>query len=179
MFRFWSFFLCFSALCILLLGNAAVASAKRYSVDVTCEQLSHLPPAIVEQVPHWLPGWWGAHVNDPYVNAMRTHLLVNAMSTQCQRNLNTRILDTMRSVTSLPAVPDNALTLTCQQFAGSDDAWQTIVFHWLQGYTAYTNGSALIDDKYMPTLDRLYDHCTANPRMTVKDALRRVGGAQK
>lgn len=169
--------LCF-CLCALL-GSPLSASAKSYNVDITCNQLSDIPESASGTIFYWLPGWWGGLKNDPHVNEVRVHLLVDKVVSMCWKDQNTRILTAARTVNSLPPVPDNALQYKCKDFLDSDPKWQFILVYWLQGYAAYKSGTTLLDDNYKQINSRYTEACLKNENLRMGDLLHLSGSPQR
>lgn len=169
--------LSFFCLC-LLLCSPLPARAKSYNVDITCDQLGEMPEGVNGVIFYWLPGWWSALKNDPHVNEIRVHQLVQEVVTMCRRNINTRILTVAKSVASLPPVPDNALQYKCSDFLDSDAKWQFILSYWLQGYAAYKSGNTLMDDDYKQVNSRYTEACLKNENLRMGDLLHLTGRSE-
>lgn len=167
--------------CFLLLIALTVlcvvprAEAKRFSVNVTCAQA--FDPQNGETAGFlffWVPGWWAAMHNDPYINDWRRSLLTEAIVEACQNNKKARILQVVSGVKTLPKVPDNALEMGCADFLTSSPPWQASTVFWMQGYYAYKDGHADMETDYEAVFGKIEAQCRKNPRGTVAQAARKV-----
>lgn len=155
--------------CLAALYCPPATLAKSYNVDIRCDQLSNVPSEVSGMLFYWLPGWWSALKNDPYVNEIRIHLLVEDISAQCRRNPKTRILQAARNFATMPPAPDHGLQAQCKDFANAPPPWQFIHLYWLQGYFAYKNGTTQLNTDYQSIFENYLQQCRKNSTLRMED----------
>lgn len=165
---------------LFLLSPAAPAGARTFSMDMSCAELSANLAKGEEWTlattffSFWASGWWSAMRNDPYINAWRVSVLSNAMADMCRKDPNTRVLDAVRGVQSMPPVPDDALRYKCRDFVNASPHWQQFLVYWLQGYYAYTNGNANLDTDYNGIIASYERICREGKAATMEEAALRL-----
>lgn len=158
---------------------AAPLHAKNSSADINCATLVKLTsaPATIEQSTYlfyWVPGWWAAMHNDPYINDWRRSLLSEAIIEACRKSTQSRILDAVRSVKKLPAVPDNALKMTCKNFMDAQPPWQIMTIFWYQGYLAFQRGHTNMNSDYISIYNPVFEMCLKDESVLLEKVISKV-----
>lgn len=160
--------------CLLVLALAAPAQSRRVNVDISCEAVGNLKSETATALALWLPGWWAAEHDDPYINAARVSIVVDTMANYCFTYPQKRLLDSLDKLHSMPPVLDHALNTQCKQFSDSSEQWQIMFVYWLEGYMANQADKTVLDDNMTGVLQKYQRICFDAPGIRMEEAARRA-----